>query len=178
MKKLKILFLALLGMMTMQAQDADSYTKEVKHYLSINGTEQQYEGAVDGMFEMLKKRFENSKVPAEVWAELEAEKQWKVDDLKDRLVNAYKAYFTLDDIKKMVIFYESGAGKQMLSDATKLNETQRQQIGNFYASEVGEKIVASKDHLAKIEGEISMMWSGELFREVLKKLADKGYLPN
>jgi len=178
MKKLAILFLAFVSVVTMQAQDTEAYTKEVKHYLSINGTEQQYEGALDGMFEMLRKRFANSDVPASVWAELEAEKQWQVDDLKDRLVNAYKAYFTLNEIKQMVIFYESGAGKQMLTDATKLNETQRQQIGNFYSSDVGEKIVASKNHLAKVEGEISMIWSGELYKAVLKKLSDKGYKLN
>ena len=57
-------------------------------------------------------------------------------------------------------------------------KAQRQQIGNFYDSETGQKMIASKDGLAKIEGEISMQWSGELYKNVLRKLAEKGYSLN
>lgn len=152
-----------------------SYIDNVKHYLSINGTQQQYEGAIDGMFEMLRKQFKDYKIPEAIWKELEGVKGKQVDDIKLILVSAYKAYFSLKDIKEMIVFYESGAAKQMLKDAAKLTDVQHQQIGNFYDSAVGQKMIASKDGLAKLEGEISMQWSGELYKNIIGKLAEKGY---
>ncbi|WP_046758338.1 DUF2059 domain-containing protein [Kordia jejudonensis] len=177
MKNLCIAILFLCSLQHTVAQ-TDPYVENVKHYLAINGTQQQYEGAVDGMFTMLRKQFEAYKIPEAVWKELESVKSTQVDEVKAILVSAYKAYFSLNDIKNMIVFYESAAAKQMLADTTKLTNVQRQQIGNFYDSETGQKIIASKDGLAKIEGEISMQWSGELYKSVLNKLAEKGYSLN
>ena len=39
-------------------------------------------------------------------------------------------------------------------------------------------MISSKDGLAKIEGEISMQWSGALYKNVINKLAEKGYSLN
>jgi hypothetical protein len=36
-------------------------------------------------------------------------------------------------------------------------------------------MIDSREGLAKIEGEISQQWSGELYKNVLAKLAAKGY---
>jgi len=177
MKKLLIAVLFLACAQTSFAQ-TDSYVENVKHYLTINGTQQQYENAIDGMFTMLKKQFEKYKVSEADWKELESNKKGQVEDVKAILVSAYKAYFTLNDIKNMTAFYESAAAKQMLKDTSKLTKVQRQQIGNFYDSETGHKMSASKEGLAKIEGEISMQWSGELYKSVINKLAEKGYSLN
>lgn len=153
----------------------DPYIENVKHYLTINGTQQQYENAIDAMFVMLKKQFKEYKISESIWNELESEKQQQVEDVKAILVSAYKAYFTLNDVKKMTVFYESSAMKQMMTDSSKLTETQRAQIANFYNSETGQKMIASKEGLAQVEGEISMQWSGALYKNVLNKLAEKGY---
>lgn len=177
MKKILIATILFMSVYTSTAQ-TDPFVENVKHYLTINGTQQQYEGAIDGMFVMLKKQFKDYKIPEAAWKELQSNKKAQVEDVKAVLVSAYKAYFTLNDIKKMTVFYESAAAKQMLADASKLTTTQRQQIGNFYDSETGQKMIASKDGLAKIEGEISMQWSGELYKNVLRKLAEKGYSLN
>ena len=177
MKKLFIAVLFLCSLQTSFAQ-TDPYIENVKHYLTINGTQQQYEGAIEGMFTMLRKQFKDYKIPEAVWKELESVKGKQVDDVKAILVSAYKAYFTLNDIKTMTAFYESAAAKQMLTDTTKLTAVQRQQIGNFYDSETGQKMISSKDGLAKIEGEISMQWSGALYKNVINKLAEKGYSLN
>ncbi|MGH1388371.1 MAG: DUF2059 domain-containing protein, partial [Kordia sp.] len=83
-----------------------------------------------------------------------------------------------NDIKNMTVFYESTAVKQMRADKTKLTDTQRQQIMNFYDSETGAKMIASREGLTKIEGEISQQWSGDLYKSVLSKLAEKGYSLN
>jgi hypothetical protein len=174
MKKLLSAFLFLVIAQVSFAQN-DAYRENVKHYLTINGTQQQYEGAIDGMFVMLKKRFEAYKIPEAVWKELESDKGNQVEQVKAALVNAYKAYFSMEDIKKMIAFYESDAAKQMLADSSKLTDVQRQQIGTFYSSETGQKMIASKDGLAKVEGEISMQWSGEMYKNVIYKLAEKGY---
>ena len=177
MKKLIITALLMLGLQFSFAQ-TDPYIDTVKHYLSINGTQQQYEGAIDSMFEMLRKQFKDYKIPEAVWKELEGVKGKQVEEIKSILVSAYKAYFSSNDIKNMTVFYESAAAKQMLQDATKLTDVQRQQIGNFYDSATGQKMIASRDGLAKLEGEISMQWSGELYKSVLSKLAEKGYSLN
>ena len=63
---------------------------------------------------------------------LQSNKKALVEDVNAILVSAYKAYYTLNDIKNMTVFYESAAVKQMIADKTKLTDTQRQQIVNFY----------------------------------------------
>ncbi len=174
MKKLLIAVLLFAFVQTSFAQ-TDPYIESVKHYLTINGTQEQYENAIDGMFTMLKKQFKAYEVSDAIWTALESSKKQQVEEVKAVLVSAYKAYFTLNDIKNMTVFYESAAAKQLLADASKLTDIQRQQIGNFYDSETGQKMIASKDGLAQIEGEISMQWSGELYKSVINKLAEKGY---
>lgn len=176
MKKIFIVAILLTCVQTTVAQTP--YIDSVKQYLTINGTQQQYEGAIDAMFSMLKNRFKEYKISETIWTALENDKQKYVEDIKSVLVSAYKAYFTLNDIKNMTVFYESTAVKQMRSDKTKLTDTQRQQIMNFYDSETGLKMIASRDGLAKIEGEISQQWSGDLYKSVLSKLAEKGYSLN
>ncbi|QHI36448.1 hypothetical protein IMCC3317_18110 [Kordia antarctica] len=177
---MKNLLIAVLFLVCTQISFAqtDPYVETVKQYLTINGTQEQYEGAIDAMFTMLKKHFKDAKVSEADWSELQSDKKKQVEDVKSILVSAYKAYFTLNDIKNMTVFYESAAAKQMKKDASKLTNVQRQQIGNFYDSETGQKMIASKDGLAKIEGEISMQWSGELYKSVLNKLLEKGYSLN
>ncbi|AXG72451.1 hypothetical protein KORDIASMS9_04725 [Kordia sp. SMS9] len=177
MKKIMTAAFLFVGIHMAFAQN-DPYIESVKKYLTINGTQQQYEGAIDGMFEMLKKRFKDYTISEAIWTELESEKQKHVEEVKSILVSAYKAYFTLNDIKNMTAFYESDAVKQMLADKTKLTDTQRQQIVNFYNSDTGLKMIDSREGLAKIEGEISQQWSGELYKSVINKLAAKGYSLN
>jgi hypothetical protein len=177
MKKILIVTILFICAQTSIAQTTP-YIDSVKHYLTINGTQEQYEGAIDSMFDMLKNRFKDYKISEAIWKELENDKKKYVDDVKSVLVSAYKAYFTLNDIKNMIVFYESTAVKQMRADKTKLTDTQRQQIMNFYDSETGSKMIASREGLAKIEGEISQQWSGDLYKSVLNKLAEKGYSLN
>jgi len=174
MKKTLIAAILFICVQTSFAQTP--YIDSVKNYLTINGTQEQYEGAINSMFDMLKNRFKDYKIPEAIWKELENDKKKHVDDLKSILVSAYKAYFTLNDIKNMTVFYESTAVKQMRSDKTKLSDTQRQQIVNFYDSETGIKMIASREGLTKVEGEISQQWSGDLYKSVLSKLAEKGYV--
>lgn len=177
MKKLLIITLLFIYGQTSIAQ-TDSYVDSVKRYLTINGTQEQYEGAIDAMFDMLKSRFKNYKIPTTIWTALESDKLKHVEDVKSILVSAYKAYFTESDVKKMTAFYETDAVKQMRVDKTKLTDTQRQQIVDFYNSDTGLKMIESREGLAKIEGEISQQWSGELYKSVLNKLAEKGYSLN
>ncbi|WP_298514170.1 hypothetical protein [uncultured Kordia sp.] len=177
MKKLLIVTFLFICAQTSMAQ-TDPYIDSVKKYLTINGTQEQYEGAINSMFDMLKNRFKDYKIPEAIWNELEGDKKKHVEDVKAILVSAYKAYFTLNDIKNMIVFYESDAVKQMRADKAKLTDTQRQQIVNFYDSDTGLKMIASRDGLAKIEGEISQQWSGDLYKSVLNKLAEKGYSLN
>ncbi|MEM6718660.1 MAG: hypothetical protein AAF611_05080 [Bacteroidota bacterium] len=177
MKKLLLIATLFICGQVSMAQ-TDPYIDSVKQYLTINGTQEQYEGAIDMMFDMLKKRFKDYKIPNAIWTALESDKLKHIEEVKSILVSAYRAYFTLNDIKNMTVFYESEALQQMLADKTKLTETQRQQITNFYNSETGLKMIESRDGLAKIEGEISQRWSGDLYKSVINKLAEKGYSLN
>jgi hypothetical protein len=92
---MKKLLIAVLFLVCVQASFAqtDSYIENVKHYLIINGTQEQYEGAIDGMFMMLKKQFKQYKVSEADWKELQSNKKQQVDDVKAILVSAYKALF-------------------------------------------------------------------------------------
>ncbi len=153
----------------------DPFVEDTKHYLAINGTEAHYSEAVDQMFELLRKQYATNKVPESVWEELQKEKPGALEDLKSMMVSAYRAYFSHDDIKKIIEVFESPAGRQTVKDATKLTEDQKVYINNFYNSDTGQKVIAAQEDLNRVALEISEVWSGSLYKSMVAKLKRKGY---
>ena len=92
------------------------------------------------------------------------------------LVSAYRGTYEHEDIKNMMAFYETGTGKQLLLDKTALNAEQQKEASVFYNSPTGQKILTSEQQIARRVGEVSEIWSRDLYRNIVDKLAEKGFI--
>ncbi len=157
-------------------QSGDPYVDDVKHYLTINGMEAQYSVAIDQMFVMLKQQYKDAGVLEETWAELEAKKPDALEDVKGMMVSAYRGYFDREDIQNLIVFFESEATKQRAADPTQLTEAQKEYLSNFFNSKTGAKLIASQESLTNMVGEISQVWSGTMYQNMVNALKERGYV--
>ncbi len=156
------------------AQEA-SYQEIALKYLQTNGTAQQYEGAIDQLFGLLKQQYAGQNIPDETWATLRTESSGEVNKVMSMLVSAYRGTYEKEDLVNMLAFYETDAGRQLLTDKTALDYEQRKDASVFYNSPTGQKILTSEQQIAARVGEVSEIWSRDLYRSVTDKLAAKGF---
>lgn len=166
------LFLSISGIMVAQER---TYHQEVLEYLVINGTANQYSNATTGLFDLLKKQYASSNVPVTVWAELEGEAPKAVDRILNMLVSAYRGSYSQQNIQEMSAFYSTAAGKQILTDRSGMTDAQKNEAAQFYNSPTGQVILDSEEKIGKNISEISEIWSRDLYRMMVDKLAEKGY---
>ena len=175
--KIKTLFLMLLMMLPFLVNaQTRNFQQDVMYYLSINGTEQQYNGAYDEMFNLFKKQFAKAQVPDAIWQELKTtQKAGAMYGIKSLLTSAYRKHFTHTNIKEMIRFYETDVAKRLIEDPKKLIEEDRKIVGKFYQSAVGQKINETRAALADDISQLSVIWSGDLYKSTLTQLNEKGY---
>ncbi|WP_405207816.1 DUF2059 domain-containing protein [Aquimarina sp. LLG6339-5] len=152
-----------------------SYHEDTMRYFSLNGTEQQYDQAIDQMFTLLKQQYSSQNVPDSIWNELMGDKTEPLRNIKSLLVSAYRSNFSHEDIKELIVFYESKTGQQMVKDRTQLSDSQKVALSDFFSSEVGQKVQNQGDSLRTMVAEVSELWSRDLYTETIKKLKTKGY---
>lgn len=174
MKKL-LFVLFFLGSLQINAQET-TYHGDVLRYLTMNGTANQYGEAINQLFDLLKQQYKDQNVTNEVWSELEKETSPEVNRILNMLVSAYRGTYEHEDIKNMMAFYETGAGKQLLLDKTALSQEQQKEASAFYNSTTGQKILTSEQQISKRVGEVSEIWSRDLYRNIVDKLAEKGFI--
>ena len=173
---MKKIFIALFLLTSLVGYSQDkTYHEDVLRYFQVNGTADQYSNATNGLFDLLKNQYASKNVPDAVWNELKTETPKQVDRILNMLVSAYRGSYNQDDIKNMLAFYETGAGRQMLTDKTALDYEQQKEVTVFYNTPTGQKILTVEPDIAQNIGEISEIWSRDLYRMMVDKLAEKGY---
>ena len=151
MKRSYLVVLALvlgLGLGPVYGQnEATTKQADIKKLLGITGASRtglRVFSQVIGMFQRA-----HSEVPEAVWIEMVSEAEAKVDDfVTEMLVPIYDKHLTHDDIKGLVAFYETPAGRKLLAVMPQMHQESRQ------------------------AGEI---WGREFARAVQERLAEKGY---
>ncbi|WP_299246719.1 DUF2059 domain-containing protein [uncultured Aquimarina sp.] len=152
-----------------------SYHQDAIRYFELNGTEQQYDTAIEQMFALLKEQYSSQNVPDKVWEELKGDKTAALANIKSLLVSAYRSNFSQEDIKQLIVFYESETGQQMVKDGTQLSDAQKTKLSDFFNSKVGQKVQNQSDSLRSMVAEVSELWSRDLYTETIQKLKSKGY---
>lgn len=152
-----------------------SYHQDAMRYFELNGTEQQYNAAIDQMFDLLKRQYTDKNVPEATWKELKGIKPAALNNIKSLLVSAYRGNFSHEDMKELIAFYESETGQQFVTDRTKLSNDQQNELSAFYDSQVGQKVQHQSESLKMMVGEVSELWSRDLYTETIEKLKAKGY---
>jgi len=174
MKKLLIV-LVFISSWSVFGQES-SYRQVVLEYLNTNGTTQQYQLAIDQLFALLKQQYKDQDVQESHWVELRKDAQPALQQIKAMLVSAYRGSFEKEEIQEMLNFYKTSAGKQLLHDQTAMTENQKQEAATFYNTPTGQKIIASQGEISKRVSEVSEIWSRDLYRSMIDKLAEKGFI--
>ena len=127
--------------------EAPTKQADIKKLLSITGASRtglRVFSQVIGMFQRA-----HSEVPEAVWIEMVSQAEGKVDDfVTEMLVPIYEKYLTHEDIKGLIAFYETSAGRKLLAVMPQMHQESRQ------------------------AGEI---WGREFARTVQERLAEKGF---
>jgi hypothetical protein len=146
MKKI-FLILLLLSFSISRAQE-NVYDKDVKHFIEINGTMQQYHVALDQLTNMLKDKYKEAHVKEADWIEVNAEAKKSLIGLSDDLVVVYKKFFTHNEIKELNQLYETAVAQKFIHNVINLTD-------------------ASQD--------ASIVWSRSLYNKINDMLHQKGY---
>ena len=155
--------------MVFSAQES-TFSKDIADYLDNNGTMLQYEFAYGELLKMLENQFPKDENNAQGWDYLEENKSKALGEMKMLLIPIYQANFTHDEIRKMIGFYQSEAGKLLIKDRSKMTESQKEELNVFYNSAVGQKIIGKQEILSKEISKVSENWSRDLYETSLSLL--------
>lgn len=133
------LFFICIGLTSSLAQESDDYTATLKEMFKVAGTEESYKTVVLQMFDMFKRQYPT--VSDSIWNGLESEfLKSSLDELTEMLSPVYAKYLTLEDLKAVIAFYNSPAGKNF-SRSTPLILQESMQIGEQWGRKVGENFI-------------------------------------
>ncbi len=114
MKTMMLWILLVFANTAIWGQTDSEYTKTLKKMFEVSGSEATYQGAISQMMQLFKEQHED--VSDSDFAALENEfKKTSIDELTDMLIPVYSKHLTLDDLKGIIQFYESPAGKKLAS---------------------------------------------------------------
>jgi len=141
MKKISLIALFIVVMAPSFGQEiSSSYKSTLKKMLDLAGTEATFKTAITQLMTMFKQQHSN--VPESAWADMEGEiTKASLDDLVVRLTPVYARHLTEADLKKIIEFYETPAGKKY-AEKTPVLTQEAMQVGQQWGMELGQKLQA------------------------------------
>lgn len=137
----KILMIALLSLASTVCfgQNTTDYKTTLQKLLNVSGSEASYKVAIDKMLGMLKQQ--KPDIPEEFWTEMDTEmKKSSMTELIDLLLPVYQKHLSLNDLKQIIIFYESPAGKKF-AEKTPLILNDSMEAGKEWGMKIGQRVV-------------------------------------
>ena len=129
------LFLITFGLSIGQADT--EFKAKLKNMFEVSGSEETYQTVIKQIISMYKEQF--SDVPEETWNDLQKEfLKTSIDDLVDMLVPVYSRHLTLDDLQKIIEFYQTPVGKKY-AEKTPLIMQESMQIGQQWGMKIGQE---------------------------------------
>lgn len=121
-----------------QGVNDDEYAKDVKHLFQVNGSANSFKQSIKTMIEHFKSQ--ESNVPESYWEKTEEEfLKTSFDDLYNMIVPIYRKNLSHEDVKAMIAFFESDAGKR-IAQKTPAITAESMQVGMIWGQEVGRRI--------------------------------------
>mgnify|MGYP003638561016 FL=1 len=147
-----------------------TFSEDVMSYIKNNGTSKQYEYAYDELLSMLENQYPKTEENSKGWDYMNSSKEKYVTEILTLLAPVYEKNFTHEEIKKMNVFYNSEAGKQLVTGSAQMTENQKKEVNDFYATTVGKKIMEKQPILASEISKVSEGWSRDLYETALSML--------
>ena len=120
------------------AQVSNEYTAAVQKMLEVSNGLDAAQQRMTQLFAVFKSQL--SEVPAEAWDRLQKEMSASMEkDFVGMLAPIYQKYLTLEDMKAIIAFYESPAGKKLAASQTGI-ATESFQVGQKWGEQIGLKV--------------------------------------
>lgn len=139
MKRIILLFALLLfsSQLSFAQTDSGSYKLTLEEMLQVSGAEESFKASIDQMIAMYKQQ--KPDVPAELWELFGNEFKKDVSkDLMTMLLPIYQKHLTENELKDIIIFYRSPAGKK-LAQKNPLIVQESMQAGQQWGMKIGQE---------------------------------------
>lgn len=138
MKRIVITLTIILAAATLSfGQDNAVYKSTLREMMEVSGATESYKVVIVQTFKMFKEQ--KPQVPAEVWTHFEKSfLEVSQGELVDMLLPVYQKHISLPDLKAVIAFYKSPAGKRF-SEKTPLIMQESMQIGQQWGMKLGER---------------------------------------
>lgn len=141
MKKLVLVsfVLILITGSTYAKTESKTYPATLKKYLEACGSIETFQTVLKNMIGSF--RSMHSSVPGEVWDEVEKEfSATSIDDLVDMLAPVYEKHLTEADLKEIIKFYNTSAGKKIAQKTPAIMQDSME-AGKIWGMKIGEKVM-------------------------------------
>jgi len=146
MKKILLVAILALGMslsVGTAAAQSDEYRECLKSLLEKSGALATSDVVMDQMIPAVQQMTAND-VPAEFWTAFRQKWNQKAKDkMVDLYVPIYRKYFTLDELREIVVFYDTPVGRKLAAATPVMTQEgmeKGQQLGMEIANEMFEEI--------------------------------------
>ena len=141
MKKITIiLFLAISTFINLNAQ-SNQYKAQVKEYMRVTGSLNEFTSTIKEFIDIFKNNEAYASIPEKFWSDFEKEiNQMSDDDLVELFAPVYYKYYSEEDLKQIIAFYNSPVGLKMQKSNEKLTEDSKK-VGERWGRELGERLV-------------------------------------
>ena len=147
MKTIMLWILLVFANTAIWGQTDSEYAKTLKKMFEVSGSEATYQGVISQMVQMFKNQ--NSALSGSDFDAMEEEfKKTSIYDLAEMLVPVYSKHLTMDDLKAIIQFYESPAGKKLASKTPMITQESMaigQEWGYKIGMEIQKKLEEKKD---------------------------------
>lgn len=175
MKLYKYMLIAFLFAGTVTFAQEDAFEKDINKYLMLSGANEEYSSNVNEVIKTMKQQYASKNVPADVWKELESEREAAIQAIFEQLTPILKKHYSHSDVKQLIKVLSTDTGRQVAKKKDKLTDAERAYMDNFLKSDVGKRVMAAQPQVSKAIEEVSDTWNAQLRNKFDKKLAAKGF---
>ncbi len=137
MKFFMLLAVLVLNPINLSAKDTEtSYFKDFLVFLQVSGAEETQKTMLKSMFAQMKKAPNAKPVSID---RMEAIMDSEISELNKSLFPIYKKHLSHEDLKKIIIFYQSAAGKRLVESQPKIVEDSFQ-VGVVWGQGVAKRV--------------------------------------
>jgi hypothetical protein len=127
-----------------RAQVAPEKRAEIEKMLRLTGMEKLMTQMMGQMISAFKRQMPDTS--AEFWNKFE--EKLDVHELLEKVIPVYDKYYTLEDLKAVNAFYETPAGKKILSTLPQVSQ-ECMKIGQEWGERIGKKAAAEAEQEMK-----------------------------
>ncbi len=111
--------------------------KDIRQLMALTGSDKMAQQMVDQMIPEMQKAI--PQIPAEFWQGFR--KKVKMSELMERLVPVYDKYYSKEDVKGLIAFYQTPLGQKMIATAPGISSDSRA-IGSAWGQEIAKQVIS------------------------------------